>query len=208
MNFDVRGLALKTAHRLVDHDARVRQAESLALRAGGEQKRTHAGGLADAQRRHIWFDVLHGVVDRHAGSHRSPRRIDIEIHVLVRVFGLQKEQLRNDQVGGHIVDRADQEHHALLQQTRVNVVGTLSTTTLFDDHRHHPETLRLPRRRVSRIAEIHICPSVRTATQLAPPISSSKEIGLSVDWALANTHATTLSSTTSASTCAIRWRSP
>src|SRR5512135_3546253 len=41
MDFDVRCLALKTAHGLMDHDARIGQAETLALRARGEQERTH-----------------------------------------------------------------------------------------------------------------------------------------------------------------------
>ena len=50
VDLDVRGLALEAAHRLVDHDARVGQAEALALGARGQQQRAHAGRLADAQR--------------------------------------------------------------------------------------------------------------------------------------------------------------
>src|SRR5262245_17566104 len=50
VDLDVRHLALEAAGGLVDHDARVRQAEALALVAGGEQRGAHAGRLADAQR--------------------------------------------------------------------------------------------------------------------------------------------------------------
>src|SRR6516165_9704824 len=42
VDLHVRGLALKAAERLVDHDAHVRQAIALAARAAGEQHRTHA----------------------------------------------------------------------------------------------------------------------------------------------------------------------
>ena len=72
VDLDVRGLALEAAHRLVDHHARIRQAEALALGAGRQQEGAHAGRLADAQRRHIRLDELHGVVDRHARP--SPSR--------------------------------------------------------------------------------------------------------------------------------------
>jgi hypothetical protein len=51
VDLDVRGLALETAHRLVDHHARIGQAEALALLAGRQQEGAHAGRLADAQGR-------------------------------------------------------------------------------------------------------------------------------------------------------------
>src|SRR4051812_13794339 len=38
LDLDVRRLPLSPARRLVDHDARVRQREALALRAGGQQE--------------------------------------------------------------------------------------------------------------------------------------------------------------------------
>src|SRR5690606_21726627 len=46
LDLDVRGLALGTARRLVDHDAGIGQGIALALGSGGQQERAHAGGQA------------------------------------------------------------------------------------------------------------------------------------------------------------------
>src|SRR5438552_13449582 len=71
MDLDVGGLALEPAHRLVDHDPRVGQAEALVLVAGGEEQRPHAGRLADAERADVGLDELHGVVDRESRRDRA-----------------------------------------------------------------------------------------------------------------------------------------
>jgi hypothetical protein len=63
MDVDVRRLPLEAPERLVDHHARVRQAEALALGAAGEQQRAHARGLADAHGADVRADEAHGVVD-------------------------------------------------------------------------------------------------------------------------------------------------
>ena len=42
VDLDVGGLALEAAQGLVDHHARVRQAQALALGAAGQQHRAHA----------------------------------------------------------------------------------------------------------------------------------------------------------------------
>src|SRR5262247_114199 len=46
---------------------------------------------------------------------RAAWRVDVEEDVLVRVLGLEKQHLRDDQIGGHLRDRTDQEHHPLLE---------------------------------------------------------------------------------------------
>jgi len=61
VDLDVGGLALEAAHRLVDHDARVRQRETLVLVARAHQQRAHARRLADAKRRHVRLDELASV---------------------------------------------------------------------------------------------------------------------------------------------------
>ena len=48
-------------------------AVALALGAGGQQQRAHRGRLADADRRDVGLDVLHGVVDRQAGGDDAAR---------------------------------------------------------------------------------------------------------------------------------------
>ena len=73
MDLHVRRLALKAAQRLVDHDARMRQREALALGAAGQQYRAHAGGLADADGADVRLDELHRVVDRKSGADHAAR---------------------------------------------------------------------------------------------------------------------------------------
>ena len=127
----------------MNHDARIRQRKTLALGACGQQEGAHAGGHAGAQGRDVGLDELHGVKNRHARIHRTAGRVDIERDVLVGVFRFQKQQLRHHQVGGHVIDRTNQKNDALFQQTRVDVIGTLTAARLLDHHRHHAQTLRV-----------------------------------------------------------------
>src|SRR4030067_1095775 len=78
MYFNIRSLAAESAHRLMDHHARIGQTETLALLARRQQERTHAGRLPDTQRADIRLDELHGIVNRHAGGYRTSRRIDVK----------------------------------------------------------------------------------------------------------------------------------
>ncbi len=135
MDFDVRRLALETAQWLVNHHARVRQAETLTLGTGGQQECAHAAGLANAGGRHVRLDELHGVVDRHACGHRTAWGVDVEMDVLVRVFRFKEQQLRTDQVGHVVLYGAYQKDHSLLKQARVDVVGAFATSGLLDNHR-------------------------------------------------------------------------
>ena len=176
MDFDIRRLALETAQRLVDHHARVRQAVALALGARGQQERAHAGRLADAQRGHVRLDELHGVVDRQAGRNRTAGRVDVEVDVLVGVFRLQEQHLRDHQVGRRVVHRTDQEDDPFLEQARVDVVGAFATAALLDDHGHQPQTLGLEGLRIGNIA-------FKINAHQARPISSSKEVVTSSTWA-------------------------
>ena len=95
--------------------------------------------MPDAQRRDVGLDELHRVVDRQARADRAAGRVDVEVDVLVGVLALEEEHLRDDQVGGLVGDRADQEDHALAQQARVDVVRALAAAGLLDDDRHHAQ---------------------------------------------------------------------
>jgi hypothetical protein len=66
------------------------RAKPLALLAGHQQERAHAGGLSDAEGHHIVLDVLHRVVDGESSGDRSTRRVDVELDVLLRVFTAQR----------------------------------------------------------------------------------------------------------------------
>eukprot|EP01022_Parablepharisma_sp_SALTPOND_P014695 TRINITY_DN2018_c0_g1_i2.p1 TRINITY_DN2018_c0_g1~~TRINITY_DN2018_c0_g1_i2.p1 ORF type:complete len:1935 (-),score=514.39 TRINITY_DN2018_c0_g1_i2:42295-48099(-) len=155
LDLDIRCLALGAAQRLVNHDARVRQREALALGAGGQQESPHGRGQARAQGRHLRLDELHGVEDRHAGRNRTARRIDVQGNVLVRIFAFQEQQLGDDQVGHRIIDRSNQENDAFLQQARIDIVGALAATTLLDHHRHHAEHLGVQCRLLDQTC--HVC---------------------------------------------------
>jgi hypothetical protein len=198
-------LALEAAHRLVDHHARIGQAETLALLAGREQEGAHARRLADAQRRHVGLDELHGVVDRHPRRDRTARRVDVEEDVLVRIFRFQEQQLRHHEVGRRIIDRAHQENHPLAQQARVDVVGALAATAGLDDHRHQAQALCFMARRVVRTAKLsRTVHGLLRQDQAALPIKASNAMGVSVTLALASTQETTLFSSARASASARR----
>ena len=132
---DVGGLPLRAAPGLVDEDPGVREGEALAVGAGGEEDGAHRGGLADADGLDVGPDELHGVVDRHAGRRRAARAVDVDVDVLLRVLGLEEEELGDDQVGDHVVDRRPDEDDVVLEQARVDVVGPLAAGRLLHDHR-------------------------------------------------------------------------
>ncbi len=108
----------------------------MPLRAAGQQDRAHAGRLADADGADVRLDELHGVVDREARAHDAAGRIDVERDVLVGVLGLQEQHLRDHDVGHVVVDRADDEDHALLEQARIDVISALAARGLLDDDRN------------------------------------------------------------------------
>src|SRR5712692_1688425 len=135
VDVDVRSLSGKPAHpRLVDQDAGVGQGEALLGGAGGEQQGGDRGGLAYADGDHIGPHELHGVVDGHTRGDRPTRRIDVQRDVLLRVFGLQEQQLRRHQVGHVVVYARADKDDVVLQQARIDVVGALAAVGLLDHH--------------------------------------------------------------------------
>src|SRR5215218_2889010 len=135
LDLDVDRLALGPARRLVDQDAGMGQAEPLARGAGGQQHGRGRGGLAHAGGGHVRLDVLHGVVDGQQRRYRPAGRVDVQLDVLVRVLGLQVQQLGHDQVGHGVVDRGAEEDDPLVEQARVDVEGPLAAIGLLDDDR-------------------------------------------------------------------------
>ncbi len=145
VDVDVRRLTLESAQRLVNQYARMRQAEALALGAPGEQQGAHAGRLADAHGADVGFDELHGVVDGESGGDHASRRVDVKMNVLVRVLGLQKQKLGDDQVGDHVFHRAAKEYHPLFEQPGVNVIGALAPGGLLHHDGHEVQGSRFGR---------------------------------------------------------------
>src|SRR5450759_782819 len=116
LNLDVGSLALEAARNLMDEDLRVGQRGALALGAPGQEYRAHRHGDADTGRLHVGLDELHRVVNGQSGVHGAPGRVDVDGNVLVRVFGLQVDQLSDDQVGDLIIDRRAQEDDPLVEK--------------------------------------------------------------------------------------------
>src|SRR5579872_97677 len=136
VNIDIRRLAAQALHpRLMNKDAGIGEGVPLPLGAGREQHGGHRRRLPDAVGRHVRLDELHRVVDRHAGRHDAARAVDVQQDVPIGVLGLQKQHLRDHQIGDVVVDGRADEDDAVLQQAREDVVCTLAAVGLFDHHR-------------------------------------------------------------------------
>jgi hypothetical protein len=73
LDLDVGGGAAHARGGLVHHDPRVREGVPLARRAGAEQELPHRGRESHADGGDVVGDVVHGVVDRHAGVDGAAR---------------------------------------------------------------------------------------------------------------------------------------
>src|SRR6266516_4653274 len=136
LNLVVRALALEATAHLVDQDLRVRQRHALPLRPARENHGPHRHGDADADRLYLGLDELHGVVDRQTRINLPSRRVDVDEDVLVRVLGLQMQELGDHEVRDLVVDRSPQEDDPLVEQTGVDVERALSARGLLDHHRN------------------------------------------------------------------------
>ena len=116
LDLNVGGLSLGSSEGLVDHDAGVGERFALAGRSGSQQKGSHAGGHAKANRLDIAGDELHRVVNGKAGRHGPTGRIDVESNVLVGVFVGQVQQLSHQHVAHLIVDIGPQQQYTILEQ--------------------------------------------------------------------------------------------
>ena len=91
--------------------------------------------MSETDRGDVRLDVLHRVVDREQPGDVATRRVDVDVDVLIGVLVLEEQELRVHQVGNVVVDVGAQEDDAVLEQARVDVVGTLASVRLLDDHR-------------------------------------------------------------------------
>ena len=106
---------------------------TLAFRSGAEQHRAHACGDAHAIGVHVASHELHRVIDRQTRGDGTTRRVDIDVDVLLGVFHLQKQHLRDDKIGDVIVNRSANENDAVFQQPGIDVERALSPAGLLDD---------------------------------------------------------------------------
>src|SRR5581483_999818 len=134
LDLDVDRLTLSAAVRLMQEHAGVRQRVPLALGAGQQQHRRGGRRLTHDDGRHVRLDVLHRVVDGEQRRDVAARRVDVQVDVLLRVLGLEVQQLGHDEVADRVVDRRSQEHDPLLEEPGVDVERTLAAAGLLDDH--------------------------------------------------------------------------
>ena len=146
LDFNLRGLAEALVDgRLVDEHAGVRQHQTFAFGAGGQQDGRGRGGLAEAYGLHVRLDVLHGVVDGGHGRHGTARRIDVHHHVTVRILTFQNQQLGHDVIGGGVVHLHAHEDDAILEQAGVRILPLVSVRGLFLELRQNVTVLRCER---------------------------------------------------------------
>src|SRR5438093_1334172 len=62
--------------------------------------------------------------------------VDVQEAVAFGVLGLEEQQLGDDQIRHVVLDHVADENDPFLEQAREDVVGTLASTGLLDDHRH------------------------------------------------------------------------
>jgi hypothetical protein len=69
--------------------------------------------------------------------------VDVDVDVLGAVLLVEEQQLRNDRVGGDVVDLGADEDDAVLQQAAVNVIGALAKIALLDNNWYVVRHVRL-----------------------------------------------------------------
>ena len=132
LDLNVGRLSLRAAEGLVDHNSRVGQSAALALGAGTEEEGAHRRGHAEADGRHVAGDVLHGVVDGHAGRDGTARAVDVEGDVGLGILVGQIQELSDENVGHLIVDALAEEEDAILEEAGDDV--HLTTLGVDDGH--------------------------------------------------------------------------
>ena len=70
------------------------------------------------------------------GGDHAPRGIDIEMDILVRVFGFQEEHLGDDQIGHIVIDGRPEKDDSVFQKTGIDIIGPLASSVLFDHNRY------------------------------------------------------------------------
>ena len=109
----------------------MRQTESLSVAPATQQQAAHGSGLAEADGRDGGSDVLHGVVDGEAGGDAAAGAVDVEVDVLVRVFGFEEEELGDDAGRGRLFYFAVEADDAFFEEPREDVVGVPAASLIY-----------------------------------------------------------------------------
>ena len=120
----------------MDQDLGIRDRHPLPRRAPGKEQRSHRHRNPHGDRRNRGFDELHRILDGQCVVDGAAGAVDVEGDVLVRVLGLEMQQLGDCQVRKLIIDRAAEEDDPLVEKTLVDVKRTLAIRSLLDHHRN------------------------------------------------------------------------
>ena len=132
-NLDVGCLSLGATHRLMNHDARMAQGETLACGSAHKQHGGHRGGHTGADGGDIAGDILHGVIDAKSGIHRPAGRVDVNRHILAGVGRIEIQQLGLYHVGGVVIDIGAEEDDAVHHKTGEHIhLGHIELAFLDD----------------------------------------------------------------------------
>ena len=170
---DFGGGSFHARQGLMDHDAAVRQGVALALGAGGEQQRAHAGALADAVGRDVAGDPLHGVVNRQPGGHAAAGAVDVEMNIGLGILMGQDDHLGDDQVGDRVVDRGAQDDDSILKEAGIDIHRPFFTTAAFDhdgDQWHGSKALQETGGALALLSPFSV-PPIRPTTSSTRPYS-------------------------------------
>ena len=83
MNLNIGCLTLRASERLMNHNFTVGQRQALTLGARSQQKRAHACRHTDTDGGYIRLDILHGIINCHAGCDRTARAVNVQGDVLL-----------------------------------------------------------------------------------------------------------------------------
>ena len=123
LDVDVGRRAAHAAHGLMQQETRVRQAKPPLFRAGKEDERAGAGDPAGADHPHRRdrIDEADHVVDGVAALDMAAGRVDVNVDRFVGV-ARQCQQPPGDVAGNLVVDRAEHEHLARVEQPRFELI--------------------------------------------------------------------------------------
>ena len=125
----------------MDHDLRIRRDETLARGTRSSKHGGHGSGHAHANGGHIAANELHGIVDGQTRAHAASRGVDVERDIFLGIGALKVQELRDNDVRDVVVDSAAQEHDAVVEQSRINVIRALAARRLLDDVRNRISVL-------------------------------------------------------------------
>mmetsp|Transcript_14104 Transcript_14104/g.38623 ORF Transcript_14104/g.38623 Transcript_14104/m.38623 type:complete len:212 (+) Transcript_14104:310-945(+) len=121
LDADVGCLPLCASERLVDHNARVREALAFSLGSCCQQKGAHRRGHPKADRLYFARNELHRVEDGQASRHGPPGRIDVHRDVFLGVLARKVQHLRDKHLRHFVFDLSPANDDAILQELRHHV---------------------------------------------------------------------------------------